>query len=428
MISIVEMRIFLLLLSATSCLATAVQFGHALRSFFYFDANYTQLNHGAYGGTPRPVVEAQYKYVGSMERDIDPWMNGATGYRSCILAARTHISSMLDAPVNDTVLVDNASEAINDIMRNLEPPLGPDEYILDLSTAYGPFTSFYGWLGERLGVQTLTVPIVFPLTGPESFTGPVAAALAANASALNIRIAVISQISAYPAAVLPVRELVDLFHARGIPVIVDGAHALGNYAFTLGSLGNPDYALWNLHKWYYAPKSSAVLYVRADHQLPHVPAPSVVDSLEANSFTDRFIWTGTRDRTAFCAIQDATAFRAALGGEAAITTYTRDLALQAARYLEALWSVAPMAPESMASSLVNVQIPTRNATACGIVRSELISKHGLSVSGWTPVGDITCYFRISAQVYLDMTDFERLGALTLQILKGLGALAPAPAS
>ena len=281
-------------------------FGHALRPYFFFPQNYTQLNHGAYGGTPRPVISAQYDAVARMEADIDPFMNGAAGYRQCILDARTTFSRLMGTPFNDTVLVDNASEAINAILRNLEPPLSPDEYILDLSTAYGPFVGLYEWLGARQGVGLLTVPIAWPVTGPESFTAPVASFLAANASLYNIRIAVISHISAYPSALLPVRELVTILHAHNIAVAVDGAHALGNIPFSVADMGDPEYYFANAHKWYLAPKSSCAMYVRRDRQLPHVPAPAVVDNIETQAFADRFVWTGTRDRTPYCAIQAAT--------------------------------------------------------------------------------------------------------------------------
>lgn len=152
----------------------------------------------------------------------------------------------------------------------------------------------------------LTVPISWPVTGPESFTAPVASFLAANASLFNIRVAVVSHISAYPSAILPVKELVALLHAHGIPVAVDGAHALGNIPFSVAEMGDPEYYFANAHKWYFAPKSSCAMYVRHDRQLPHVPAPAVVDNVETQAFADRFIWTGTRDRTAYCAIQAAT--------------------------------------------------------------------------------------------------------------------------
>jgi selenocysteine lyase/cysteine desulfurase len=425
-------------------------FGHALRPFFYFAENYTQFNHGAYGGTPRPVIDAQFAAVARMEADIDPFMNGADGYRRCILDARTTFSNMMGTPLNDTVLVDNASEAINAILRNLEPPLSADEYILDLSTAYGPFVGLYEWLGARVGVGLLTVPVSWPVSGPESFTGPVAAFLAANASLYNIRIAVISHISAYPSVLLPVKELVALLHAHNIPVVVDGAHALGNIPFNVvADMGDPEYYFANAHKWYFAPKSSCAMYVRRDRQLPHVPAPAVVDNLETQAFTDRFIWTGTRDRTPYCAIQAATvrshgpvaqpppshlthtkshasayttaqAFRKWLGGEAAVTAYTTGLARWAVAYLEGLWGVEKMAPIGMHTSMSLVKIPTNNATVCDIVRGGLVA-HGFSVSGWAAVGTasnpIPCSFRLSAQVYLESSDFEVLGALTLALIK-----------
>ena len=282
-------NLHLFVLATAAATAPPPPFGRALRPYFFFPDGFTQLNHGAYGGTPRPVVTAQYEAVARMEASIDNFMNGPTGYRECILAARSTFSAMMNTPLNDTVLVDNASEAINAILRNLEPPLSADEYILDLSTAYGPFVGLYSWLNARQGVGVLTVPIAWPVTGAESFTAPVAAFLAANASLFNIRIAVISHISAYPSVLLPVKELVSMLHSAGIPVVVDGAHALGNIPFNVMDLGNPEYYFANAHKWYLAPKSAAVMYVRRDRQLPHIPAPAVVDNIETQDFPDRFV-------------------------------------------------------------------------------------------------------------------------------------------
>ena len=335
-------------------------FGHGLRDYFFFAANYTQFNHGAYGSTPRPVIDAQFQAVARMEGEIDNFMNGPTGYRQCILDARATFSNMMSTPLNDTVLVDNASEAINVILRNFEPPLTADEYLLDLSTAYGPFQGLYEWMGARNGLQVLMANVTWPVTGPESFIVPVQEALAyAAANSLNIRVAVISHISAYPSVLLPVRELVELLHAASIPVVVDGAHALGNIPIdVVEGLGNPEYYMGNAHKWYFASKSSCVLYVRKDRQLPHVPAPAVVDNLETQLFSDRFIWTGTRDRTPYCAIQAATQFREELGGEEAIMNYNIGLAKWAENYLRQLWGVNPMAPPSMHTSMSIIQIPT----------------------------------------------------------------------
>jgi len=159
------------------------------------------------------------------------------------------------------------------------------------------------------------------------------------------------------------------------------------------------------------------MYVRRDHQRLHVPAPSVVDNTEEQDFPDRFIWTGTRDRTAFCAIMAAKQFRDSLGGEAAVQNYTRYIAMYAKHYLEKAWNVSPMAPESMTSSMSIVQIPTQNFTLCGVVNARLRNEFGMSVSGYKPLPGIPCYYRISGQVYLDESDVQRLAAAVLQIIK-----------
>ncbi len=158
----------------------------------------------------------------------------------------------------------------------------------------------------------------------------------------------------------------------------------------------------NLHKWLFVPKSAAFLYVRRDHQLPHIPAPACVDNPETQTFTDRYIWTGTRDRTAYCAIADAITFRESLGGEAAIMNYTRSLALAGGHVLVGNWSTRLLGPDSMASSMVSVQVPTDNTTACGVVAGLLRSRYNYympaSVALDAAHGDIACYWRLSAQV------------------------------
>jgi selenocysteine lyase/cysteine desulfurase len=356
-------------------------------------------------------------------------MNGAGGYRHCIVAAKQRLAAMMHIKnASDTVLVDNASEGINAIIRNLEPPLGSSDYILDLSIAYAPFKGLYQWLGSRYGVKTLEIPIHWPVTGPESFIEPITAALEANAASLNIRVAIFSHISAYPAVILPVKQLVALFHQYHIPVIVDAAHALGNIEIDIGDMSDVDYYFANTHKWLYSSKSSAILYVRHDHQHLYVPAPAIVDSTMADDFESRFIWTGTRDRTPYCAILSALDYRRSLGGEERIMTYNQQLAQYGGRYLSRLWDTRILSPESMQSGMTNVQVPTKNYTICQVVVSQLYNTYNTMVSGASNVapelGDIPCYLRLSAQIYQDKNDWHVLGALIVKLLQELNGYTP----
>jgi hypothetical protein len=260
-----------------------------------------------------------------MEADIDTWMNTAQGYRRCILAGRQMLSDMVRSDFNSTVLVDNASAAINVILRNMQPPLGPDDVILDLSTVLTSFpsqrspaetsqklsfklrplrTDEFPTTGLRpirrflhladvspgrerrhgasAGKQLLSSPAPlplplslapqWPLSGDASFIEPLAAFLKANASSLNIRCCVISHISAYPSVILPVAALTRLLRSYNIISIIDGAHAVGNIDIDI-TAADPDYYLGNMHKWFFSPKSAALLYAPPPPTSPRLPPP-----------------------------------------------------------------------------------------------------------------------------------------------------------
>ena len=52
---------------------------------------------------------------------------------------------------------------------------------------------------------------------------------------------------------MPVEEIVKLCHNRGVPVLIDGAHALGSLPLNLTGL-EADYYVANAHKWLACPK------------------------------------------------------------------------------------------------------------------------------------------------------------------------------
>jgi selenocysteine lyase/cysteine desulfurase len=60
--------------------------------------------------------------------------------------------------------------------------------------------------------------------------------------------------------IFPVRRIADMAHARGIKVIVDGAHAFQQFPFKISDL-NCDYYGVSLHKWTFAPVGTGFLYV-----------------------------------------------------------------------------------------------------------------------------------------------------------------------
>src|SRR5262249_12117344 len=75
------------------------------------------------------------------------------------------------------------------------------------------------------------------------------------------KVLLVSHVVFVTGQIQPVREIVKLGRERGIPVIVDGAHAFAHVVFDRDAL-DCDYYGVSLHKWLCAPHGTGFLYVR----------------------------------------------------------------------------------------------------------------------------------------------------------------------
>jgi isopenicillin-N epimerase len=411
------------------------QFGHALRKKWYFTDNFTDMNHGFGGITPRVVHEAQQRYVVRRESNPSQWGWGCpTG--SDVQAAREKVADFVGAAsAEELVLVENAMGGINAVMRSW-PGLGRGDTIMLLSIGYDGFYNVYSWLQETLGVELLVVPLAFPLHDREGVLGPVREALRVNGS--RITVAVFSHIASMPVVINPVAELAELCHnhtAGRIPVVIDGAHVPGQIPLNVSEIGAEAY-IGDLHKWMYSPKGSAFIHVAQNATnragvLLHErlqPTTTCSDLATDGTLAGRFNYVGTRDYTAYCAVNDAFAFResAELGGHAAIMSYIRSLARRGGELLTKMWGTYTLVPASMQPGMTNPVLPCHTSASCSYLTTNLTNVSDLWFSGdqlpspgqkpsqWcTSTRGLMVYWRLSAQVYLEMSDFERLGRAVL---------------
>ena len=108
--------------------------------------------------------------------------------------------------------------------------------------------------------------------------------------------------------------------------------------------------------------------------------------------------------------------------EAAIMEYTRGLAKWAGDHLSKVWKTRVLNgdEDDERNSMVNVEVPA-SAEECGGLVKKLHDEDGLYVIGSTAasgpypsVPGFKCFFRLSAQVYLERSDFVRLGEAVLK--------------
>jgi selenocysteine lyase/cysteine desulfurase len=114
-------------------------------------------------------------------------------------------------------------------------------------------------------------------------------------------------------------------------------------------------------------------------------------------------------------------FRKYIGGEDAIYEYTRNLALEAKHYLMDLWNVDSIVPDSMEAFMVNMALPASisDQAVANDLKEYLLREHNMYIVVLFHT-DIL-FTRLSSQIYLEMSDFVRLGDLVQRYVQPMNS-------
>jgi isopenicillin-N epimerase len=375
----------------------------------------TFLNHGSFGATPRPVLDAQTKWRERMEREpvaffvreLEPAMDDA----------RALLGAFIGADPDDLAFVPNATTGVNTVLRSLD--LRPGDEILTTDHAYNAVRNALVAAAEPAAARITVAALPFPGATPGDVIE-----LVLGAVTPRTRLAVIDHVTSTTAMVLPVAEIVRALAERGIDTLVDAAHAPGMLDLDVDAIGAAYYT-GNGHKWLSAPKGAGFLHVRRDL---HARVRPLAISHGANSpRTDRsrfrleHDWTGTADPSAFLSIPAAIEFGAGLleGGWPALRARNHELALRGRDLVcSALGVVAPV-PDAMLASMATIALPSSRSSAYvddGISDDALhaaLEAQGIQamVAPWPMRPDGGAWrrvIRVSAAPYVAIEDFERL--------------------
>jgi selenocysteine lyase/cysteine desulfurase len=210
--------------------------------------------------------------------------------------------------------------------------------------------------------------------------------------------------------ILPVREVVQMARSRGIPVIVDGAHALAHFDFKIADLDCDNYSV-SLHKWLFAPHGTGLLYVRRDEIKDMWPLMAATEEMDGN--IRKFEEIGTHPAANYLAIGEALTFHQGIGPKRkeARLVYLRDY--WAKRLLE--------------HDRVRLHTSLKPGLACGIATVEIEGIEPGELSNWlwrehhiivTPINHADFRgLRISPSVYTTIEELDRFVAAMESVVR-----------
>jgi isopenicillin-N epimerase len=397
-------------------------FGHDMLKHWALDPDIIYLNHGTVGAVPRRVLAAQQAIRDAIERQPSQFLlreladfGASIGAGTKMRQAAASVAAFLGAEGEDLVFVDNATAGANAVLRSFAFESG-DEILLT-NHSYGAVARTVEFVARERQAVVRTVDIPYPAFERGPFIEAITAAFTSRT-----RVAVIDHITSESALILPLAEIAARCRDRGVLVLADGAHAPGVLPLDIPSLG-VDWYVANLHKWAHAPRSCGILWAAPEHQ-PHLHPPVISWGL-GEGFTQEFDWTGTRDPSPWLAAPDGIAFLEDMGFEAA-RRYNHDLAWQSALSLSDQWGTTLSIDEASVGSMVTIPLPDvlgDSEEAAAALRSALLFDDRIEVQ--LHAGHGRLWVRISAQVYNDPSDVQRLGtAVTRRARERRGARGP----
>ncbi|UCF66399.1 MAG: cysteine desulfurase [Acidobacteriota bacterium] len=221
------------------------------------DKRLVYLDNAASTQKPRQVIERIKRFYeteySNVHRGVHHLSQLAT---SAYEDARERLRAFVDAEnAREIVFVRGATEAINLVAQSFaRPRLSSGEEILISGMEHHANIVPWQILREQTGAQLRVVPVTddgeLDLEAFERRLGPRTAlvALIHTSNALG--------------TINPVRDLVRLAHAQGVPVLVDGAQAVAHQRVSVRELGC-DFFAFSAHKMY-GPSGIGALYARGE--------------------------------------------------------------------------------------------------------------------------------------------------------------------
>jgi isopenicillin-N epimerase len=381
-------------------LASPLKLGRAAREQFLLREDGSFLNHGSYGACPRVVSAEQLRLREEMESHPDAFM--ARMYPDREARAPRHVAQALAAFTGTTpdriALVENATTGVQAVLNSL--PFGPGDHILITDHQYNAVRLGVEARCRETGATAVVVRIPLPTTAEAIVERVLAAA------DRHVKLVVLDHITSPSALVMPVEKLIPELRRRGIPVLVDGAHAIGQLPLQLDALG-ADWYVTNMHKWAYAPRGSAMLH--ASPAAAPLTRPVLTSHYIGMGFPHSFDYVGTRDYTAWLAVPRALRFLQELGVERLWSHESHLIDVASKALLEV--GAEPIAPVSLSAAMRAFLLPQRrpaiDADATQVIRT-LWEQERIQIR-CARIG-AALLLRVCAQAYVDADQMQAVGA------------------
>ena len=371
-----------------------------IQQAYTVNPNIINLNNGGVSPAPKVVQDALERYNRLSNE-------GPSYYMWRILdqgrePLREKLAELAGCDASELAINRNATEALNTVIFGLNLKAGDE--VIGTKQDYPNMINAWKQRAAREGIKYTQINFDFPIEDDDAIVKAYERAITPKTKLLHI-----THMVNWSGQLMPVKKITRIAHAKGIEVLVDGAHSFGLLDFKIPDLG-ADYFGSSLHKFLSAPVGSGMLWIKKE-KIRNI-WPLVCNDNPGSDDIRKFETLGTRSFPIEQAIGEAINFHNAIGPKRK---------QERIHYLKKYWaSAVNQNPKVKIHTSLD---PKYSCAICGVsvkglTPAELDSRlfnnykiHAVSIV-WE---NISCV-RITPHVYTKIKDLDRL-------IKGINEIA-----
>jgi len=226
-----------------------------IRSHYTLKDDYINLESGYYSIIPNPVLEHFIKHV----RHVN--IEGSYYMRNDLKKNKDRVISELADLVGSTsdqiAITRNTTESLDLVISGFQWEKG-DEAIY-AKQDYGSMKEMFEQISSRYGVKNKIVSVPNHPKNDEEIVS-----IYENQITDKTKLIMVCHMINITGQILPIKKICEMAHSYGVEVMVDGAHCVGHFDFSIDEF-NCDYYGSSLHKWLATPLGAGLLYVNRNN-------------------------------------------------------------------------------------------------------------------------------------------------------------------
>lgn len=235
---------------------TSETFWETVQSQFNFAEGLTYFNNGSLGACPKPIRDATIKFQNTLDDFPSKYMWG--GWKDEIEEVRKKTANLFAVSEEEIALIHNTTEGMNLIARSMD--LQPGDEIITADHEHSSALNPWKVWQEAKGIKLVTPILPILPKSVEELVDIYRKAITPKTKVISICHVVNTN-----GMILPIKEVTEMAHKKGVLVAVDGAQGTGMFNFDLKDV-DCDFYTVSAHKWLFSPKGVGIFYAKEESQ------------------------------------------------------------------------------------------------------------------------------------------------------------------